>query len=1523
MAYISPIGRNWDPTVNWDALGKLYASIAISWTVILALGSAWLTKNRHLPFLKIRNVPLAIASVCFLQVYFVKILLAYTTNGHFLCSAEFWIMSIYLPFGIALFQANMVQLLSISTQQRKLLEGDRASIRERSQHARGIRGLWSKWKALTALKKTYFGIGIGMFLQVIVTAAIYGTNRKLQGHWGHVAKPLGQSLCRKGPEWIPSALWQLFWCCIYGPYLLFKIRNVHDTHYWRTQTILCVLSGFPGAPLWLAAVFTPGTAWKWVNRYYVPPMWLAPGIFVMQACTIFFPIYEAYHQHRLNRATTNILQTWEDNKTWDETTLGSGSHSSFTNYQCLHGSHRSPSSNADSFNIKDQQPRMPMSQCRSNEMYTTAALEKALLMNSTPLLHFAATKDFTAENILFLVAVRDWKAKWSRIRASSLPDPKPPVKRMLWREAVEIYAFGVSERYAEFPINIEWKIRTALDKMFAESVEVLSREAEGETVEKASEEGEEDPYSAVVPFASSPAEVPMKSMSPTVLGREMSYGSSSAPSTPRTTTTKREYDYDTEMPGKESCDQSVEAAPHTRHDQDELFTLPEGFDEHAFDAAEKSIKYLVVTNTWRKFVTAMREDINMALGILKYGVESRVLDATVSPGFDFGADFGANIRRKYKSHDSARKNAQPVANQKGGQKPNQSRDTPGEWPKGQEVLDEYPKEASFGTQSQDRVDKLKNGDFNEARNSKTPRHLRTASSIDATLLDGITYHNEFNADKRSRDPSRKDPREDDNGHDFTLSSFSGLPTMWELEQEYAKKLKSIKLQTGVNLEKPTLQDKLHPLFEPSVSKEDFAYMTQSLLSETSSFKDVRVEVIDKTRVKGDLSTKNMENEISYQPEQRLYEEGPQLFGNNGLSARYMSTTAEDIGGGISRTARSPEALSNPGPRWKPPTVEDDGHTVEALSEANPSCFDTMEYQAGTKKSKAGDTGNTRYEKFHKVVNLIQEGLLPSVEGRPSSMPNFDLELLAHAARYDMIPDSLTREEREVCQDLLNIVKERRDRGKQRRPRIITITDLAKDYDDLLTMMCLKELHRLEIIELEIWSDNLWSKTQPDWLRAITKRKDLLFINDTPQTDISSEYGRGNIDWKLPICKLGKLKWQYIWCMLRAIEILEPVRKLPLKAVKVLRPVATSGEYVPPFMKRGVPATALKSCEVRVLENASLKERYIKIFDPWIKRNTYENTTAQGADSEDVLWMVSNFVENKAQSQGLQGLVPRMRTILSPPDKASLSWLIEANNIRSKRHMDRAITGRAELANLPFILHRSGEILIYPYRLTKHIRTEHHGEVYDLEDLDSGIIYEAKVYTLRGIHPSQRKRRVDNLKRVTALPSFVHSFDYGGQKYCLFRHYDPETTCLSPRLGAIGRLNTPEYKAAFPELPPSTVPTVVKKRKDVAMSKLKPAPRTSSLLIWFVVPPFHAAISDKDVREIVLKELSGKADRWQAFSSPVPLALRIMIRLGELDPSWKDRADLLSKQTLSASQDNNIPPENKGRRRRRKRAPVAE
>lgn len=161
--YLEPKGRNWGDIVNWDDLGKLYAAIICLWTLILIFGVTWLILNRRLPHVKIRNLPLAIVSTLFLHIYLVKILLAYTTNGHFLCSAEFWIMSIYLPFGIALFQAYLTQLRSIWEQQQHLVRND--GLRH-AIHVGSRASMVERWMRLSRLKKSYCFIAVGMLVQV-------------------------------------------------------------------------------------------------------------------------------------------------------------------------------------------------------------------------------------------------------------------------------------------------------------------------------------------------------------------------------------------------------------------------------------------------------------------------------------------------------------------------------------------------------------------------------------------------------------------------------------------------------------------------------------------------------------------------------------------------------------------------------------------------------------------------------------------------------------------------------------------------------------------------------------------------------------------------------------------------------------------------------------------------------------------------------------------------------------------------------------------------------------------------------------------------------------------------------------------------------------------------------------------------------------------------------------------------------------------------------------------------------------
>ncbi|KAK3104293.1 hypothetical protein LTR53_018518 [Teratosphaeriaceae sp. CCFEE 6253] len=155
-----------------------------------------------------RNLPLALASTAFLHVYLIKILLAYTTNGHFTCRAEFWIMSIYLPFGIALFQANIAQLRSISQRQRMLLSRQMSDSSLESawsqRKAAKAPSLWLRWKGLSEVERSYVFIGAFMLLQLVMTAVLYATSPILQGDWssyGPISHAKGQSRCRRSLTW--------------------------------------------------------------------------------------------------------------------------------------------------------------------------------------------------------------------------------------------------------------------------------------------------------------------------------------------------------------------------------------------------------------------------------------------------------------------------------------------------------------------------------------------------------------------------------------------------------------------------------------------------------------------------------------------------------------------------------------------------------------------------------------------------------------------------------------------------------------------------------------------------------------------------------------------------------------------------------------------------------------------------------------------------------------------------------------------------------------------------------------------------------------------------------------------------------------------------------------------------------------------------------------------------------------------------------------------------------------------------
>ena len=91
---------------NTDSLGIAYVVIAIIYTIILAFELVLLYKRRASFCIQIRNIKVIFAAVATLHVYLTLVFLAYPWNGLYPCSAEFWVMSVFLPAGMAFFQGK-------------------------------------------------------------------------------------------------------------------------------------------------------------------------------------------------------------------------------------------------------------------------------------------------------------------------------------------------------------------------------------------------------------------------------------------------------------------------------------------------------------------------------------------------------------------------------------------------------------------------------------------------------------------------------------------------------------------------------------------------------------------------------------------------------------------------------------------------------------------------------------------------------------------------------------------------------------------------------------------------------------------------------------------------------------------------------------------------------------------------------------------------------------------------------------------------------------------------------------------------------------------------------------------------------------------------------------------------------------------------------------------------------------------------------------------------------------------------
>lgn len=157
------------PVARVDGLGIFYITFASVWTTVLlsAMSYLWIKRSHHV--LRIRGLPISFAGILMMHIYWNCVMTGYVYGPLMPEVAEYWIMGIWLPLGIALFHASNTRFLYVANAQRKYAKRTTEPYRIFTRRPGRIslrESLKVWWEQLDYSKKTLTTVGIGMSLHV-------------------------------------------------------------------------------------------------------------------------------------------------------------------------------------------------------------------------------------------------------------------------------------------------------------------------------------------------------------------------------------------------------------------------------------------------------------------------------------------------------------------------------------------------------------------------------------------------------------------------------------------------------------------------------------------------------------------------------------------------------------------------------------------------------------------------------------------------------------------------------------------------------------------------------------------------------------------------------------------------------------------------------------------------------------------------------------------------------------------------------------------------------------------------------------------------------------------------------------------------------------------------------------------------------------------------------------------------------------------------------------------------------------
>ena len=221
---------------------------------------------------------------------------------------------------------------------------------------------------------------------------------------------------------------------------------------------------------------------------------------------------------------------------------------------------------------------------KRGKMFSMESLDECLDTNCDGLQVYSSCMELNGENIIFLTKVLEFQKKWAidslKVRDSSR------ARMDMFRAALSIYVTLVHSDTASYPINIESSIYAKLEFVFGIATKLVAS--------RRNSEAPLTPISSVTPW-DEPLQDPMAE-SPTL-------------ESPGETYPMRNMSLST-PPARRSIDNDSRAHIISLDDDPQDFfgslQVPAEFDRHIFNAAFKSIKYMVWSETWQRYMNWKR-----------------------------------------------------------------------------------------------------------------------------------------------------------------------------------------------------------------------------------------------------------------------------------------------------------------------------------------------------------------------------------------------------------------------------------------------------------------------------------------------------------------------------------------------------------------------------------------------------------------------------------------------------------------------------------------------------------------------------------------------------------------------------------------------------------------------------------------------------------------------------------------------------------------------------------------------------